>query len=394
MIRLPRVAAVVLLGCAGWSCSDKPRTMAPTGALVSLSISGPTAGLVRGDVDQLRALAGFSDGSQLDVTTSTTWQSSDVRVAVVSGTGVITAVGPGSAEISAMHQGQTGKASASVVDAILTIKGLTSFIVGTSAQLTAALGKTDVSSQAVWQSLEPSIVTVSPSGVVTAVGPGEAPIHATYQGALGSRHLVVSQSCTFAGATGPQNYIWEATSSAKVLVPASVGCSWTAATDTSWIHLKSPLSGTGPGSVAFSLDEFEYSTATVPRLGHITARGSPAGTDLTVDVTQWPNCTGQVPPTVPLSFGPEGGKSKDLEVFLDHPSVCRWKVFSDANWIVITGSEPALHYGDRDVFINVSANPSPSPRTATVFHPYATYIVTQAGSPPTFQFLKPGQSVR
>jgi len=50
----------------------------------------------------------------------------------------------------------------------------------------------DVTSQATWVSFNPSVATVSSSGVVTAVAPGTSVLEATYQGDAGTLDLTVT----------------------------------------------------------------------------------------------------------------------------------------------------------------------------------------------------------
>jgi len=69
--------------------------------------------------------------------------------------------------------------------------------VGASSQFTATAnfsnGTTqNVTSAANWQSSNAAIGTVSSTGVVTAVAPGEFDIHATYQNVAGATHVVVA----------------------------------------------------------------------------------------------------------------------------------------------------------------------------------------------------------
>ena len=69
--------------------------------------------------------------------------------------------------------------------------------VGQSAQFTATVTLSDGTTQAItsgatWQSSNPSVITVSPSGVVTSVGYGEVDLTAGYSGVTGSQHLIVA----------------------------------------------------------------------------------------------------------------------------------------------------------------------------------------------------------
>ena len=63
-------------------------------------------------------------------------------------------------------------------------------LVGRSAQIMATArytnGGHEVTNVATWQTANPNIVTVSSTGVVTAIAPGSARITATYEGFSGS----------------------------------------------------------------------------------------------------------------------------------------------------------------------------------------------------------------
>lgn len=75
-----------------------------------------------GATSQLAATAVMSDGSQKDVTTQATWTSSNAAVAAVSGTGLVTAAETGTADISALFQTQTGKATVQVTAAMFDLE--------------------------------------------------------------------------------------------------------------------------------------------------------------------------------------------------------------------------------------------------------------------------------
>lgn len=68
--------------------------------------------------------------------------------------------------------------------------------VGQTAQFTATETLSDgttqaITSEATWQSSNPSVITVSPSGLVTTVGYGEADLTAAYSGVTASQHLII-----------------------------------------------------------------------------------------------------------------------------------------------------------------------------------------------------------
>jgi hypothetical protein len=81
--------------------------------VTSVRIDGGTT-VSEGDTLQLKAMAEQSDGPAVDVTAQATWRSAHPRIATVSATGLVTAVGAGTADISADYQGQTGRRTVSV----------------------------------------------------------------------------------------------------------------------------------------------------------------------------------------------------------------------------------------------------------------------------------------
>ena len=128
--RVSRVAAALVLGAAVAAC-DKSSPTEPTGPPPPAAVT-VTAVTVAGNVDvsegstsQLTATATLSDGSTENDTTQATWTSSNTMVATVSGTGLVTAIGTGTADISATYSGQTGRRTLQVLPARFTITMLT-----------------------------------------------------------------------------------------------------------------------------------------------------------------------------------------------------------------------------------------------------------------------------
>jgi hypothetical protein len=80
----------------------------------------------------------------------------------------------------------------------VTVGGSTSFSsINQTSQLTATANLSNgttqaVTTQATWQSSNTTVATVSASGLVTAVGAGQADLRATYQGVTGSTQAVIS----------------------------------------------------------------------------------------------------------------------------------------------------------------------------------------------------------
>ncbi len=119
-------ALAVLAG----GCSESPTSpTAPGGgnngggnvAVASVTISGNLM-VAEGATSQLTATANMSDGSSQDVSSQAVWQSSDPSVATVSGTGLVTAIKSGNADISAAYRGQTGRVTVVVSAALYSVR--------------------------------------------------------------------------------------------------------------------------------------------------------------------------------------------------------------------------------------------------------------------------------
>jgi uncharacterized protein YjdB len=128
-----------------------------------------------------------------------TYASDNSAVATVSSAGLVTGVAIGSAKITATSEGKSGTADITVTPvAVATVQispPTADLIVGQSTTLAAvatdAKGNVLSGRSASWTSGAPSVATVSQTGVVTAVGVGNAVIFATVEGKTGSANVSV-----------------------------------------------------------------------------------------------------------------------------------------------------------------------------------------------------------
>lgn len=102
------IAALALAIAAASSACEGSLTAPGGPSLVSVTVMGNTAPRVPGQTHQLTAAANLSDGSTQNVSGLATWESSNPAVATVTTTGLVTAVAPGQAHITAAYQGQAG----------------------------------------------------------------------------------------------------------------------------------------------------------------------------------------------------------------------------------------------------------------------------------------------
>src|SRR5438128_2708399 len=97
--------ALLLWACGGGSSSSTPS--APSGpTLSSVSVSGTTPTI--GASSQFTAIANFSNGTNQNITSQASWQSSNATVATVSSSGSVTSTGSGEADVRATYQTLTG----------------------------------------------------------------------------------------------------------------------------------------------------------------------------------------------------------------------------------------------------------------------------------------------
>jgi hypothetical protein len=162
-------------------------------------VTPASAGLFVGGTTQLTATAKDANGSVLSGRT-VSWSSSSTTVATVSATGLITAVGAGSAGITATSEGKSGSATVNVtvipVASVAVTPASASIFVGGTTQLMAtakdANGNVLSGRTPTWSTSNVAIAAVSATGLVTAVAVGAAIITANVEGVSGSSSVAVA----------------------------------------------------------------------------------------------------------------------------------------------------------------------------------------------------------
>lgn len=168
---------------------------APVGAV---AVTPGSASVAVGGTVALAAAVTAADGSAL-AGRIVTWTSSDIGIAVVSATGVVTGVAPGSVTITATSEGKSGTSAVTVarpaVNSVEVQPQSTAVTLGASTTLTAtvtdATGAVVPDAPVAWASGNTAVATVSATGVVTGVGLGSATISATSGGRSGSATITV-----------------------------------------------------------------------------------------------------------------------------------------------------------------------------------------------------------
>ncbi|MDQ2664785.1 MAG: Ig-like domain-containing protein, partial [Gemmatimonadota bacterium] len=173
---------------------------APPGIPVnSVTVSPSTLSLVQGQTSPLTATPRDASNNVL-TGRAVTWTSSNEAVATVSSTGVVTAVAPGSATITATSEGKSGTSAITVtavpVGTVTLTPSSASVGQGETTTLTATVkdtnGLTVTDRPVSWASSNEAVATVSQAGVVTGVAPGTATITATSEGKSGTAALTVT----------------------------------------------------------------------------------------------------------------------------------------------------------------------------------------------------------
>jgi uncharacterized protein YjdB len=166
-------------------------------ASVRLTPNG-NVGLMVGQTRQMTAEALDADGGVLPER-AIAWSSNAATIATVGNTGLITAVSPGGAVITATSEGKSAFVAVTVavvpVVSVTVTPAVDSVVVTQTLQLTAVAkdgsGTTLPGRVVAWSSSDPARATVSSTGLVTGVLPGDVTISAAAEGKTGTASVRV-----------------------------------------------------------------------------------------------------------------------------------------------------------------------------------------------------------
>jgi all-beta uncharacterized protein/BACON domain-containing protein len=195
-----------------------------------------------------------------------------------------------------------------------------------------------------------------------------------------SQAAVPAPSCTFSISPTSQN-VDAPGGSGTVGVTTASGCAWTATSNAPWIAITNGSSGSGNGTVAFSVG----ANTGGARSGTLTV----AGQTFTVSQAAVPPCTFSISPTSQNVDAPGGSGS----VGVTAASGCAWTATSNAPWIAITNGSSGS--GNGTVAFNVAANTGGA-RSGTLTVAGQTFTVSQAAVPPppcTFSISPTSQNI-
>jgi len=175
--------------------------------LESISVAPQSALVQVGSTRQYTATGTYSDGSETDITSEVSWESSDEAVATINAEGLATAVAVGEANITATLEGISGSTPLTVTELALQSISVTpadaSIEAGQILQYTATGtysddSQRDITAEVSWTSSETGVATIDSAGLATAVGTGSTTITATLDTVSGTETLDVT-------AAGPLN---------------------------------------------------------------------------------------------------------------------------------------------------------------------------------------------
>jgi trimeric autotransporter adhesin len=171
--------------------------------IVSISVTPSGHTIAPGTKLAFTAIGLFSDNTTQVITRDSTWASDNHAVATVAGGGTATAIGPGTANISATFDGVTGSAPLFVSSATLSsisVRPATALLAPTTSVQCVAIGTfSDGSTQVMtdivtWTSSASQVASVSRGGKVTAQSAGNATITAQLGALQGDSTIEVDAS--------------------------------------------------------------------------------------------------------------------------------------------------------------------------------------------------------
>lgn len=181
--RIRFIAGTALMWLAACDSSTKPIPVA------SVTVSPSTATIIVGTPQALTATTQDAKGVTLNGRTIT-WTSNSPAVATVSTTGMVSTLSPGSAVIQATSEGVSGSATITVLP--VPVASVTVSLPANTLEVGATMQAESVARDAaggaltgrtmMWASNAPSVATVSTTGMVTALSPGNVTISAVSEG--------------------------------------------------------------------------------------------------------------------------------------------------------------------------------------------------------------------
>ena len=190
-------STIMLLAAGAMSCSDPLLTGSSSVAVVELT--APAQSVRAGSTLTMTVKLKDNDGKLLD-NVAVYWSSSNVALASVSSTGVVTANAAGQVTIAVTASGKSATAAITILDrevaAVQIAPASVSVRIGTTFALAAqtidAEGRALPNRPITWTSSNNAVATVNNQGGVTGVAAGAATITATSEGKSGTAAVTVT----------------------------------------------------------------------------------------------------------------------------------------------------------------------------------------------------------
>jgi hypothetical protein len=152
-------------------------------------------------------------------------------------------------------------------------------------------------------------------------------------------------------------------------VTTTSSCSWTAASDSTWLTITSGSSGTGSGTVAFTV---AANTSTSSRTATITVAGKTI-TVMQAAASTVVDCSNLTLSSTTAAFDAAGG-TRSLTLTIG--SACSWSAASDSTWLTIASGTSGT--GPGTVSFTATTNDSGATRTGTLTIGSSSVTVTQS----------------
>ncbi|MGW8179564.1 MAG: Ig-like domain-containing protein, partial [bacterium] len=193
---------ILLCGCGN---GDGDGTTPPP-TLTSISVAPVDSYIAKGTNLQFTATGRYSDGHTRIITSQVSWTSTDAAVAVVNGTGLVSAgLTSGVTQIVATLENVSGSTTLNVVSvSSISVSPAASIAPGTrikytaTGTLTGSATTQDLTSYAAWTSSDVTVAEISSEGLATGKAVGLTNIRAIFQSTVGTEVLTVSEVVSIA----------------------------------------------------------------------------------------------------------------------------------------------------------------------------------------------------
>lgn len=227
-------------------------------------------------------------------------------------------------------------------------------------------------SSATWLTLTPA--NGSATGTLTftaAANPGAerlATITVAGQQATVRQSGAQGSACAYEIEPAAQSFAAAGGAGSPVAVTTTAGCAWTARTTDAWITVTGGASGTGSGTVSFTV----AANTGAARTGSLTIAGAAFRVSQAAPVPTV--CSFTIAPTS-QSIAAAGGAGTPVAVTAGNG--CSWAAASNVNWITVTGG--ATGSGNGSVAFTVAPNTA-TDRSGTLTIAGHTFTVNQAAA--------------